>query len=338
MAALRWSKPWWHHLAPGLSGAADMNINVARFNNATLPALTNFKALLNFRDNTLSFDRFGGDLAGGPFTLSGKITLPKLTEPNLDFHLKANSVLVARNDNLTARVDADIKVEGPLESASVTGNVATTNSHFLKDIDIIPSSAGRPAPQPPSSRPLSFPTRRCAMEFDVTIKSKTFLAGKSGRWAANLDISSPALARPVGRGRCAGKFRSDAALQQLSPSLPPYFDPTIRSTRGSSSRHVMLPINDSFSFTATWPERFSAASRRSRRKKLSRCWPPPHARRADGQLERVLAVRAVLLLVSRLSHIFTKGAPRKTFIFQSLDVEFGTSTRHLAQSRRRESR
>ena len=37
---------------PALSGAADMNINVARFENATLPALTNFQALLNFRENT----------------------------------------------------------------------------------------------------------------------------------------------------------------------------------------------------------------------------------------------------------------------------------------------
>src|SRR5205823_9174981 len=75
---------------PVLSGSADTNINVARFNNGTLPALTNFKALLNFRDNTLSFERFAGDLAGGGFSLGGKITLPKLTEPNLDLHLKAN--------------------------------------------------------------------------------------------------------------------------------------------------------------------------------------------------------------------------------------------------------
>ena len=101
-----------------MSGSADTNINLARFENATLPALTNFKALLNFRQNRLTFDRFGGDLAGGPFTLSGSIDLPKLTEPNFDLHLKANSVLVARNDDLTARVDADIKVEGPLASAT----------------------------------------------------------------------------------------------------------------------------------------------------------------------------------------------------------------------------
>jgi autotransporter translocation and assembly factor TamB len=161
---------------PDLSGSADTNINLARFENATLPALTNFKALLNFRQNRLTFDRFGGDLAGGPFTVSGSIDLPKLTEPKFDLRLKANSVLVARNDDLTARVDADIKVEGPLASASVSGQVLTTNSRFLKNIDIIPISLpGRPAPlpEPPLAPMLSFPEpplRDC--KFDIVIKSK----------------------------------------------------------------------------------------------------------------------------------------------------------------------
>ena len=162
---------------PALSGAADMTINVARFENATLPALTSFRAQLNFRDNRLSLDRFGGDLAGGPFTVSGSISLPKLTEPTFDLHLKANSVLVARNDNLTARVDADITVVGPLNSAKVSGGVLTTNSRFLKNIDIIPISLpGRPAPlpEPPSAAPaLSFPNPPLRdWQFDVVIKSK----------------------------------------------------------------------------------------------------------------------------------------------------------------------
>ena len=163
--------------SPAWSGAAEMNIIAARFENPTLPALHDFKAQLNFRDNILSLARFGGDLAGGPFTLSGRITLPKLTEPVFDLHLKANSVLVARNDNLTARVEADIKVEGPLKSATVRGQVLTTNSRFFKNIDIIPIALpGRPAPhpEPPSVAPtLSFPDPPLRdWKFDLTIKSK----------------------------------------------------------------------------------------------------------------------------------------------------------------------
>src|SRR5262249_12880408 len=66
---------------PILSGAGDMTVNVARFTNATLPALRSFNARVTFRDNALTLDRFGGDLAGGPFTMSGRVTFVKLTEP-----------------------------------------------------------------------------------------------------------------------------------------------------------------------------------------------------------------------------------------------------------------
>lgn len=113
-------------------------MNRARATNATIPSLSNFKARLGFNRNTLTIDQFGGDLAGGPFKLSGNITFPKLTEPTLDLHITADSVLVARNDAVTARANADIKIAGPFNSASVTGNVAFTNSQFLKNIDLIP--------------------------------------------------------------------------------------------------------------------------------------------------------------------------------------------------------
>jgi len=61
---------------------------------------------------------FGGELSGGKFTLDGRVTFPKLTNANIDLHLKADSILVMRNDDVTARVDCDIKVAGPFTGAS----------------------------------------------------------------------------------------------------------------------------------------------------------------------------------------------------------------------------
>jgi autotransporter translocation and assembly factor TamB len=205
---------------PALSGAADMTINVARFENATLPALTSFQARLDFRDNTLRFDRFGGDLAGGPFTVSGSINLPKLTTPTFDLHLKANSVLVARNENLTARVDADIKVVGPLNSASVSGQVETVNSRFLKNIDIIPISLpGRPAPlpEPPSAAPsLSFPNPPLRdWKFDIVIKSKDpfLIRGNLASGSAIVDM------RMAGTG-LHPQLQGQVRLENFDATLP----------------------------------------------------------------------------------------------------------------------
>src|SRR5947207_1820140 len=160
---------------PVLSGSGDITINMARFTNATLPSLSGFHSRMTFAGDVLHFERVNGDLAGGPFTVSGQVTFPKLTEPNLDFEVKAQSVLVARNDTLTARADADVKIVGPLKNATVTGNVALTNSSLLKNIDLIPIGLpGRPAPQPPTDRPdYSVPQPPIRdWKFDVAIKTK----------------------------------------------------------------------------------------------------------------------------------------------------------------------
>lgn len=160
---------------PVFNGTGDMTINVARATNTTFPALQNFKARLSFARNALNIDRFGGELSGGHFTLTGGVKFPSLTNANLDLHLKADSVLVARNDELTARTDADIRVAGPLTSATVSGTIAMTNSQFLKNLDLIPIGLpGRPAPEPPASRPqFSIPQPPLRdWKFNVSIKTK----------------------------------------------------------------------------------------------------------------------------------------------------------------------
>ncbi len=202
-----------------MSGSANASINVARLDNETIPALTNFRAQLNFRDNTLNFDRFGGDLAGGPFIVTGRITLPKLTEPNLDLRLKANSVLVARNDNVTARVDADLKVTGPWQAATVSGQVLTTNSRFLKNIDIIPIGLpGRPAPRPPEITPvLSLPDPPLRdWKFDLTIKSKDpfLIRGNlaAGEAVVDMKLGGTGLRPGSARPGPPVEFRGDPSL------------------------------------------------------------------------------------------------------------------------------
>ncbi len=326
---------------PALSGAADMNVNVARFENATLPALTNFKAQLGFRDNTLSFERFGGDLAGGPFTLSGRITLPKLTEPNFDLRMKANSVLVARNDDLTARVDADIKVEGPLQSASVGGQVLTTNSRFLKNIDIIPIGLpGRPAPQPepPSAAPsLSFPNPPLRdWKFDIAIKSKDpfLIRGNLATGSAIIDM------KLAGTG-LHPDLQGQVRLESFDATLPfstltirlgfLYFDPgdplnpKIELQGESLIRDYTIHV---FIYgTANAPEAVFSSEPPLPQEEIISLLATGTTREELTAGTNVLASRAILLLGKELYRkIFKKGGdeePKTDSIFNRLSVEFG---------------
>lgn len=143
---------------PAFAGTVDLSIPAARAENITVPAVRDFAARLAFTTTELRIERFSGEIGGGKLDAGGRVGFAKLTEPTLDIFAKANNVLAVRDDNITARVNADLKLTGPLAAASVTGYVGITKSRYLKDIDILPiGSPGKPAPAPPAEADSSSP-------------------------------------------------------------------------------------------------------------------------------------------------------------------------------------
>jgi hypothetical protein len=323
---------------PILSGAGDMTINVARFTNATIPAVRGFGARLTFRDNALTLDRFGGDIAGGPFTMSGRVTFPKLIEPTLDLQFRAQSVLLARNDTLTVRADANVKIAGPFTAATVSGNVALTDSRFLKNIDLIPIGLpGRPAPQPPSERPEFFslpgpPFRD--WKFDVVIKTKdpVLIRGNLATGEATTDLKltgtglKPGLQGMVhmqGVEATLPFSRLDVSRGSLTFTPNDSTNPTIDLQGTSVIRDYTVRVyvygtllSPQAIFTSEPPlpqeEIISLIATGTTRRELS--------------TGNVLAGRAATLLVQQLYRkIVKKGEPTESnTVFNKLDLDLGT--------------
>jgi hypothetical protein len=91
------------------------------------------------------------------------------------------------------RADADVRISGPLASANVTGNVALTDSHILKNIELIPIGLpGRPPPQPPAATPeLSVttpPLRDWKFDLTITTKSPVEIRGNLASGGATVDL------------------------------------------------------------------------------------------------------------------------------------------------------
>jgi hypothetical protein len=323
---------------PVLSGAGDMTVNAARFTNATLPALNSFNARVTFRDNALSLDRFGGDLAGGPFNMSGRITFVKLTEPILDLQMRAQSVLVARNDTLTARADGDVKVTGPLAAATVSGNVALTNTRFLKNIDLIPIGLpGRPAPQPPAERPEFFslpgpPFRD--WKFDVAIKTKdpVLIRGNLATGEATTDL------KLIGTGLKPG-LQGVVHMQGVEATLP--FS-RLDVSRGSLTFNPNDSTNPTIDLQGTsvirdYTVRVYVYGTLLSPQAIFTSEPPlpqeeiisliaTGATRRELSTGNVLAGRAAMLLVQQLYRkIAKKGEPTDSnTVFNRLDLDLGT--------------
>jgi TamB, inner membrane protein subunit of TAM complex len=322
---------------PVFSGSGDITINVARATNVTLPALNNFKARLNFASDALTIQQFGGELSGGKFTVTGGVKFPKLTQPVIDVQLKADSALVARNDTLTARANADIKVTGPLARADVTGNVAITNSHFLKDIDLIPIGLpGRPAPEPPSSRPeFSFPEPPIRdWKFNVAIKTKdpVLIRGNLATGGAIADL------KLTGTG-LHPELQGLVRLENVEATLPfsrlqvsngfLYFDP-------SDSMNPRIELQGR-SVIRDYTVRVYVYGTMLAPEAIFTSEPPlpqeeiisliaTGATRAELSGGNVLAGRAAMLLVQQLYRkIFKKGEPTQSnTAFNRLDLDAGT--------------
>ncbi len=323
---------------PVLSGAGDMTVNVARASNVTLPALRDFKARLKFANDALTLEQFGGELSGGHFTMSGRVTFPKLTAPNLDLQLKADSALVARNDTLTARVDADIKVGGPISSANVTGNVAITNSQFLKNLDLIPIGLpGRPAPQPPSARPdFSIPQPPFRdWKFDVTIKTKdpVLIRGSlaNGGAVSDLHLTGTGL-RPALQGLVRlEKVEATLPFSRLEVSSGfVYFDPS-DSFNPKLDLHGTSVIHDHTIHvyiygTSLAPEAIFTSEPPLPQEEIISLLATGATREELTGSNNVLAGRAATLLVQQLYRkIFKKGqATQSNSVFDRLALDVGT--------------
>ena len=322
---------------PVLSGSGDITINMARFANTTLPSLSGFHSRLAFNGDVLNFERFTGDLAGGPFTISGRITFPKLTEPNLDFQLKAQSILVARNDSLTARADADIRVVGPLAAATVTGNVALTNSQFLKNIDLIPIGLpGRPAPQPPTDRPdFSVPQPPIRdWKFDVAVKTKDafLLRGNLANGGAVVDLHLTGTGlRPALQGQ--------VRLENVEATLPfsrleiaqgfLYFDPSDSFNPKLDLRGTSLirdyTVHVYVYGTSLAPEAIFSSEPPLPQEEIISLLATGVTRGELVGNNNVLAGRAAMLLIQQLyQKVFKKGqATTSNSVFDRLQVDIG---------------
>jgi hypothetical protein len=322
---------------PELSGSGDITINMARFTNTSLPSLSGFHSRMTFAGDTLHFERVNGDLAGGPFTVAGQVRFPKLTEPNLDFEVKAQSVLVARNDTLTARADANVKVVGPLKAATVTGNVALTNSSLLKNIDLLPIGLpGRPAPQPPSDRPdfsvVEPPIRDWKFDLAVTTKDPFQIRGNLANGGAIVDLHvtgtglHPAL-QGVVRLQNVEATLPFSRLEVSSGSL--YFDPSDSFNPKIDLQGTSLirdyTVHVYVYGTSLSPEAVFSSEPPLPQEEIISLLATGTTRQELVGNNTVLAGRAVMLLIQQLYRkTFKKGEPTKSnSVFNKLDVDVG---------------
>ena len=208
------SRPVW-------KGSANLAVAEAEFSARSLPSVKDVVVKLRVDERRLTVDEMSVVLAGGRLQVTGGAGLTNPKDPDLDFKIKAEEVLVVRDDNLSLRTDADLTLRGPLSAALAQGRVDLVRGRVFKEIEFLPLSLPNDLPPPPPPTALSksggpsLPAPLDKWKFNIAIKTRDpiRLMGNVAKGNAVADLRFSGIgAKPV----LTGKVK----LEQMWLKLP----------------------------------------------------------------------------------------------------------------------
>ena len=83
-----------------------------------------------------------GELGGSPFQVTGSLQKNSKPYVNVDLRLQGENLLLYRSEGVKVRADTDLTVKGTLSRLGLAGEMAITDSHFLKYFDVLSALKG----------------------------------------------------------------------------------------------------------------------------------------------------------------------------------------------------
>jgi len=149
---------------PSFEGSAGLELKNFPLPNTPHQAIRDTTLLINFDKERITIEPSSCTIAGGTIRLGGQADLTG-ESPVLDFQLDASNALLWRNELLVSRVSGGLKLNGPFESATLSGELGIVESLIYKDIEIIPLRPDTSAATPPKLP--QFSKKRGALSFDL---------------------------------------------------------------------------------------------------------------------------------------------------------------------------
>lgn len=186
-----------------------------------LPVIRDFQLALGFNGERIAVEKFSGTVGAGPFQMDGYITLENPSDPGFSLHLQGNKILLARDANLRLRANVDLKANGNVQNAEVSGTIRLVDGRIYRRLEILPMLAGGGglADSGDDPFPISFadviPAPWANIRLDLRVENETpfLMAGNiaSGEIIPNLNIKGT-LAQPLPLG--------DIMLRDVRAFLP----------------------------------------------------------------------------------------------------------------------
>ena len=121
---------------PETSGSAKVRIDRARLSDSPISDFRDSELTLLFAENTITIPPSKVIAAGAPSTLAGTIVLED--DPQIDLTFRGDKTLIWRSSEYTLRANPNLKINGPLSAATISGEVPIVESLIYKDVEILP--------------------------------------------------------------------------------------------------------------------------------------------------------------------------------------------------------
>jgi hypothetical protein len=196
---------------PAMQGTLDLANAGLRFKTNRFPGIEDVSAKVDFALDRVVLRNLRGTSAGGSFQAEGTLAVAEGKLGNLDMRLRGDHLLLLRNDLLILRANADLRLLGTWENATLSGTVGAVDSIFYRDIELLP--IGSPFTTPAAARVPTFDVVRTPAAAAVPEPFKN--------WGLNVQVRSqdPVLIRGnFAIGEITGAISIGGTLGTPSPN------------------------------------------------------------------------------------------------------------------------
>jgi autotransporter translocation and assembly factor TamB len=98
----------------------------------------------------VAIENFQAEVSGGVLDIGGSLELSDWKPSKIDISIKGGELPALRDDNMIVRLNTDLSIRGPWETATLAGKIELVDSLFYKDIEILPIGVPFNQPSEPS--------------------------------------------------------------------------------------------------------------------------------------------------------------------------------------------
>lgn len=175
-----------------------------------IPPVTGIGAVVDLSLERVTISNFKASLASGTIQGGGSLTMAQGKPGTLDFRITGNHLPLVRNDSLIVRANANLRLTGPFERATLSGTAGIVDSLFYRDIELLPMGS-----------PFTGPSAASLPKIDVAVANPGSSVPEPFRnWAINVTArtENPFFIRGnLANGYAVGNVRIGGTLGTPAP-------------------------------------------------------------------------------------------------------------------------